>query len=393
MIIKKSLMVFTVMLIFLSTGASAATITTNSTNSFNNSQITQSATNVKKYVETEYTLPNTVKVANQTVTAPQFLYLMTKTTQNLGNKVSINVTLKNVTKSISPSENLTSGKINKTEYLSIANRINNYITANGKLPNYVTTSLGKMGYQSVIYMYSKILNYYNVYNYLPSTVSVNSWYANTLGPSGQLNGTVAHTTTRLGTTSYGYVNKLGPFGNGTNKVAMIVGVHPQEVQTHIAMLNAIESLSSSLKNVQIWVFQVVVTKDVSNYNLGREHGQDLAKAFVVPNINTAYKLVVDTHGNRGNYYVNGKMVINSMYAPSNGAKSVVYLNKILNNTKGKLQYYQVVDGTSPKYVTLPIAAKGIPTLIYEQYLNQANYAKVLYINSLEIVKAVNSAFA
>lgn len=64
------------------------------------------------------------------------------------------------------------------------------------------------------------------------------------------------------------------------------------------MLNAIEALSSSLKNVQIWVYQVVVQKDVSNYNLGRQHGQDLAAMYVVPNINSNYKLVVDTHGNR-----------------------------------------------------------------------------------------------
>jgi hypothetical protein len=391
MIFKKSLMVFTVMVIFLSIGASAATNSTNN-NSFNNSQITQSAGNVKKYVETEYGIPITVNVGNQTVTAPQFLYLMTKTTQNIGNSVNTPVTLKNVTKATTPSENLTSGKITKTEYLSIASKINSYITTNGRLPNYVSTSIGTMSYQSVIYMYSKILNYYGVYKYLPSTVSVKSWYATTLGPSGQLNGTTKYTTTRLGTTSYGYVNKLGPFGKGTNKVAMIVGVHPQEVQTHIAMLNAIEALSSSLHNVQIWVFQVVVTKDVSNYNLGREHGQDLAKAYVVPNISTAYKLVVDTHGNRGNYYVNGKMVTNSMYAPSNGAKSVGYLNTVLSYCNGTLKYYQVVDGTSPKYVTLPIAANGIPALIYEQYLNQANYAKVLYINSLEVVKAVNAAF-
>ena len=39
---------------------------------------------------------------------------------------------------------------------------------------------------------------------------------------------------------------------------MIVGVDPQEVQAHIAMLNAIGQLSSSLNNVQIWVYVVIV---------------------------------------------------------------------------------------------------------------------------------------
>lgn len=390
MIVKKTLIITTIMLLFLSIGSSAAASNTN--NSCTNSQITQSASSVKNYVETQYGLPSTVKVGNKTVTSSQFLYLETMATSNLGNGNKNNVTLKNVSAAANPKENLTSGKLSKTEYLSMASKINNYINSNGKLPNYVTTSLGTMGYQSVVYMYSKILNYYNNYNYLPSTVSVNSWYATTLGPSGQLNGTAKYTTTRLGSTSYGYVNMLGPFGTGKNKVAMIVGVHPQEVQTHIAMLNAIEALSSKLKNVQIWVFQVVVLKDVSNYDLGRQHGQDLAYKFVVPKIDSSYKLVVDTHGNRGNYYVNNKMVTNSMYAPSGGSKSTQYLNKVLTSCNGTLQNYAVVEGTSPKYVTLPIAAKGIPALIYEQYLNQANYAKVMYLHSLDIVKAVDAAF-
>lgn len=391
MIIKKTLILTTVMLLFLSMVSSAAA--TNTTNNYTNSQITQSASNVKNYVETQYTLPSTVNVGNKTVTSSQFLYLETMATSNIGKGNAKNVTLNNVSAPSNPKENLSSGKLTKTEYLSIANKLNSYITSNGKLPNYVTTSLGTMGYQSIVYMYSKILNYYQINKVLPSTVSVKSWYSTTLGPSGQLNGTAKYTTTRLGSTKYGYVNKLGPFGTGKTKVAMIVGVHPQEVQTHIAMLNAIEALSSSLKNVQIWVYQVVVLKDVSNYNLGRQHGQDLAYKFVVPNIDSSYKLVVDTHGNRGNYYVNNKMVTNSMYAPSGGAKSTQYLNKILTSCNGTLQKYVVADGTSPKYVTLPIAAKNIPALIFEQYLNQSNYAKVLYLHSLDIVKAVNAAFA
>ena len=268
--IKKTLIITTVMLLFLSIGSSAATSNTN--NSYTNSQITQSASNVKNYVETQYALPSTVKVGNKTVTTSQFLYLETMATSNIGNGIKKNVTLKNVSAASNPKENLTSGKLSKTEYLSMANKINTYITSNGRLPNYVTTSLGTMGYQSVVYMYSKILNFYKNNNYLPSTVSVNSWYATTLGPSGSVNATYK-VYKQLGKKSYGYVNLLAPYGNGKNKVAFIVGVHPQEVQTHIAMLNAVSALSSKLKNVQIWVYQVVVTKDVSNYNQGRMNGR------------------------------------------------------------------------------------------------------------------------
>ena len=43
-------------------------------------------------------------------------------------------------------------------------------------------------------------------------------------------------------------------------------------------------------------------------------------------------------------------------------------------------------------MTIPIAKKGIPTIVYEQYINQANYAQVLYLHALQVVKAINAVF-
>ena len=73
---------------------------------------------------------------------------------------------------------MTSGNIYKSEYLKIAENINAFIAANGRLPNYVSTSLGNMKYQSLIYMYSDIMNFFKTYDRLPNYVSVNSWYTN-----------------------------------------------------------------------------------------------------------------------------------------------------------------------------------------------------------------------
>ena len=82
-----------------------------------------------------------------------------------------------------------------------------------------------------------------------------------------------------------------------------------------------------------------------------------------------------------------------MFAPYADTKSKSYANQIIGQTNGNLEYLNIEDGTSPQYVTIPIAKKGIPTLIYEQYLNQPNYAKVLYNNALQVVKSVNTIFA
>ncbi|MGZ7210494.1 MAG: transglutaminase-like domain-containing protein, partial [Methanobacterium sp.] len=59
--------------------------------------------------------------------------------------------------------------------VDIANRVKAFIDANGNIPNYAITSLGQMKFESLIYMYSKILNFYKTNNYLPAYVSMKSW--------------------------------------------------------------------------------------------------------------------------------------------------------------------------------------------------------------------------
>jgi hypothetical protein len=352
MINRKIFSILMGLLMLLSLSASAAT---SNTTSFNTSQITQSAGNVKHYVENDYGLPNTVKVGNKSVTESQFLYLITAATNNIGiGKSKNNVTFRTVSGTSTVKESVTSGKLTRSEYISLSKRIN-------------------------------------------STVSVKSWYATTLGPAATNNKTVQNfflkDSKKLGSTSYGEVLRLTPVGTGKNKVAIIVGVHPLEVQTHIAMLNAIYALSKSLTNVQITVYDVIVYNG-DNYSTGRDWGQTLANKYVVPNIGTSYKLVMDTHGNTGKGSEVYSGVPNFVFAPLQNTKSKTIANEIVNSkfTNGDLKYHYV-SGTSPKYVTIPIANKGIPTIVFEQYINQANYAKVLYQHSLEVLKAINAIFA
>ena len=164
------------------------------------------------------------------------------------------------------------------------------------------------------------------------------------------------------------------------------------------MLNAIEALDKSLKNIQITVYAVVVYNG-TNYSQGRAWGQDLAAMYVVPNINTSYKLVIDDHGNRGlTGYLNaaGEPITDFLMAPDLDAKSLKLANEIISSkyTNVTLVYHNIpsADSTSPPVVTIPIAEKGIPTLIFENYLNQVNYAQVLYVNALELLESVNAVF-
>ena len=140
--------------------------------SFSLSQVNNATTRVKSFVDTNKRLPNYVTISNQEVTMPQFLQLVTEDliNTNAGSKTS--VTMGSVSIPPNPSESFTSGDITKTEYLKIANSILAFINSNGRVPNYVTTSLGTMNYESLIYDYSKIMNFYLTNNKLPNYVSV-----------------------------------------------------------------------------------------------------------------------------------------------------------------------------------------------------------------------------
>ena len=312
-------------------------------------------------------------VGEEQVTMPEFLYLLTTDVGNINKGNTTPIELKPVRNPTSPSEKLATGLIPKAEYLNLANRIKSYIDTNGRVPNYATTSLGKMRYESQIYMFSKILNYYNVNQRLPNTVSV----------------ITAPPTSIMGETSYGFVQKIGPLGTGTNRVAIILGVHPPEKNIHSAMYDAIKALASTLNKVKIYIYRIVLY-DNTNTTLSRAQGENLTNKFVVPNINTNYKLATDVHGNLG-YIINGKKTTKDyIFAPSNRSASQNYANKILSKSNGALTYYYI-DGTSLSKVTIPIAHKGIPAVVFELYQN--NTQSQLIEKCKIVVKAINAIFA
>jgi len=381
---QKILPVFLALLMFISMGAASAANTT-----FNTSSISNSASNVKTHVDTYHKLPSYVTVNGTKVSPSQFLYLLTKGVTNVNNNVSAPIALKIVSNPSGPSETVKNGVLTKTEYLKVANSAFNYINNHGKAPNFATTSLGNIRFENLIYSFSKIMDYYKTNHRLPNSVSIQKW--STVSSTGIVGGTVtftdtSHTTTKtIGSNSLGTVQLIGPFGKGSNKVAVIVGVHPQEGAAHLAMMNALKTLASKLTNVKIWVFKVNVY-DKSNYETSRMNGQLLASKYVVPNIDSSYKLVVDSHGNRGLYATN-----DFVFAPAKDSSSVNYANKIVYRTDFLKYFY--VKGSSPDYVTIPLANKGIPSVVFEMYLNVNYYNVVLYNKCLQVVKGLNTIFA
>jgi predicted outer membrane repeat protein len=135
------------------------------------SQLISSAAYVKNYYELHGVLPSHITIFGQTITMPQFLTLLVTGTLNIKNGNLNPLPVLTVNPASNPSGNFTTGKIYKSEYLSIAQTIKNYISANGKVPNNATTSLGTIPFSKLVYSYSKIINYYGVNKELPNYVS------------------------------------------------------------------------------------------------------------------------------------------------------------------------------------------------------------------------------
>jgi glutamine amidotransferase-like uncharacterized protein len=154
----------------------AANVKTISTNTVTLSQINVAAKSVKAYVDAYHKLPASVTVGSKVVTTSQYLYLLTSSLLRINSGLTTPVTIKSVSSPGINTVTIKSGNIAKTEYITIANRINTYINANSKAPAYSASTIGNIRFESMIYMYSKILAYYVTNSRLPNYVSMTTWY-------------------------------------------------------------------------------------------------------------------------------------------------------------------------------------------------------------------------
>ena len=176
----------------------------------------------------------------------------------------------------------------------------------------------------------------------------------------------------LGKNELGSVTLEGPYGNpnSTNKIAIIVGVHPFEYKSHNSFIKYLKQYNNSLNN-SYYLYIVDVTKGKDDFDKSRMNGQLLAQKFTVPDINSKnYSFCVDIHGHRDQYVLN-----NSIVTPLNDEESLRIAKEITSKTTGIgiLNYVPATDGhpTSPNYVSIPILKNGTPTIIYETSIYQS----------------------
>lgn len=142
-------------------------------------QICEAAGRVNTFIEANHALPNYVQIGSLQVSMPQFLRLLcngvlqTSTTP---------IEIKGVATPENPSEDMHSGNLDKNEYLDLASRIKSFMDSNVMAPNYGSTTLGKIGYESLIYLYSRVMNFYGTNHALPNYAVVYPWSTSNPSP-------------------------------------------------------------------------------------------------------------------------------------------------------------------------------------------------------------------
>jgi hypothetical protein len=154
---------------------SITTSPTTGSNEFTIAEIVDAAGRVKSFVETYHALPDYVQMGSLQVSMPQFLYLLTTCTSQLNSGITSLIALPSVSVASSPLEQMTSGNLDKTEYVDLANRVKSFMDSNGIAPNYGSTSLGKLRFESLLYLYSRVVAFYGQNQYLPNYATMKSW--------------------------------------------------------------------------------------------------------------------------------------------------------------------------------------------------------------------------
>ncbi len=165
---------------------SAANNTTNGTfGEFTLAQIESAAASVMSFIESNNKLPNYVTIGTSQITMPQFLQMLATSLLQI-NGTNTAISPGNVSNPVNYTGNYVYGNVYTTEYMNIAQSIITFIDTYNMAPAYANSSLGKIQYETLIYAFSKILNYYGTNNSLPNYVSIDSTIANPSSTSSSL---------------------------------------------------------------------------------------------------------------------------------------------------------------------------------------------------------------
>lgn len=167
MIVKR---VVLVMFLILTLAMFMGSVSAASNSSLTWAEVENSSYAVQKFTESKGDIPSSVSVSGKNVTDNAYLEVLCKAVvkANSNNRTSVSVVGRGNPPAPSGSA---SGTLTKSQYLTVANNIKSFYTNNNRAPNYAESSIGNIRYETLVYMYSKIMNYYRINDALPSSIT------------------------------------------------------------------------------------------------------------------------------------------------------------------------------------------------------------------------------
>ena len=200
-------------------------------------------------------------------------------------------------------------------------------------------------------------------------------------------------TTIIGNNSNGTVYKITCGNNSSTDTAiLILGVHSLESGIHNATNESIINFTkdNTLNKKYIVYFIKLNFKDsgmnISDYNTNRHMGELLANDYVVPDIeNYDPYIIVDVH-EMENYWDLQRYV---GVVDNKSSVTMEYANEISDNLSYPI--YPINGGTSPDWVTKPLAKKGYNVILFETA--QADTQQNKTLTAIDLVRTIDRLYA
>lgn len=196
-------------------------------------------------------------------------------------------------------------------------------------------------------------------------------------------------TTIIGNNSNGTVYKIVCGNNSSTDTAIVIlGVHSLESGIHNATNESIMNFTkdNTLNKKFIVYFIKLNFKDsgmnISDYNTNRHMGELLANDYVLPDIeNYNPYIIVDVHEMEEYWEVQRYVGV----VDNKSSVTMEYANEISVNSSYPI--YPIRGGTSPDWVTKPLAKKGHNVILFETA--QADTQQNKTLTAIDLVRTID----
>lgn len=197
-------------------------------------------------------------------------------------------------------------------------------------------------------------------------------------------------TTIIGNNSNGTVYKITCGNSSSSDTAIVIlGVHSLESGIHNATNETIMNFTkeNNLNKRYIVYFIKLNFKDsgmnISDYDTNRHMGELLANEYVLPDIKKYDPhVIVDVHEMEDYWDLQRYVGV----VDNKSSVTMEYANRIGNGTGYPV--FTVNSGTSPEWVTIPLAKDGHNVILFETAQADTQYNKTL--TAIDLVRAIDA---